>query len=84
MPIDIHVPQWGMGIKECKIVAWRKQVGDTVEEGESIAELETAKATQDLESPGTGVLARILVPEGEIVPVREIIAVIEESGEGAS
>jgi pyruvate dehydrogenase E2 component (dihydrolipoamide acetyltransferase) len=81
MAIEIHVPQWGMGIKECKIVSWLKRVGDAVEEGEALAELETAKATQELESPGAGKLARILVPEGEIVPVRELIGVIAEPGE---
>jgi pyruvate/2-oxoglutarate dehydrogenase complex dihydrolipoamide acyltransferase (E2) component len=76
MTIEVHVPQWGMGIRECTILAWLKHEGDLVAEGESIAELETAKATQELESPASGRLERILVREGETVPVRSVIAVI--------
>ena len=78
MNTDIHVPQWGMGIKECKLLSWLKAEGETVAEGEPIAELETAKATQELESPAAGVLTQILVPEGETVPVRSVIGVIAE------
>jgi len=78
MSIEIHVPQWGMGIKECKILTWLKSEGERVIEGEPIAELETAKATQGLEAPASGTLARITVPAGETVPVRSVIGVIEE------
>jgi pyruvate/2-oxoglutarate dehydrogenase complex dihydrolipoamide acyltransferase (E2) component len=76
--ISVHVPQWGMGIQECRIVRWLKQEGDAVREDEPIAELETAKAEQELEAPATGVLSRILVPAGELVPVRSVIAIIAE------
>ncbi len=76
MSIEIHVPQWGMGIKECKILSWLKSEGESVVEGESIVELETAKATQELESPASGTLAQILAPEGEIVAVRAVIGII--------
>ncbi|MBW2232554.1 MAG: lipoyl domain-containing protein [Deltaproteobacteria bacterium] len=78
MSIEVHVPQWGMGIKECKVVSWLKSEGDAVEEGEPIVELETAKATQELEAPATGTLTRILAPEGETVAVRTVIAEIGE------
>ena len=80
MSIEIHVPQWGMGIKECRIVTWLKSEGEGVTEGEPIAELETAKATQELESPASGTLVQILVPEGETVPVRSVIGVIGAVG----
>jgi len=79
MSIDIHVPQWGMGIKECRIVAWLKSVGDPIAEGEPIAELETAKVTEELESPASGTLEKILVGEGETVLVRSVIGVIAEN-----
>ena len=79
MNTDIHVPQWGMGIKECKILGWLKAEGDPVAEGEPIAELETAKAIQELESPASGILTRILALEGETVEVRTVIGVIGEA-----
>ncbi|MBW2388848.1 MAG: biotin attachment protein [Deltaproteobacteria bacterium] len=80
MNTEIHVPQWGMGIKECKVLEWLKAEGDRVTEGEPIAELETAKTTQELESPASGILTKILVPEGETVPVRSVIGVIADGG----
>ncbi len=81
MSTEIHVPQWGMGIKECKILGWLKAEGDRVTEGEPIAELETAKTTQELESPASGILTKILVPEGETIPVRTVIGLIVEGDE---
>lgn len=81
-PVDVVVPQWGMGITEGRIVRWLRAEGDAVEEGEPLVEIETAKATQELEAPATGVLARIVVGEGATVPVREVIAVIAAPREG--
>jgi pyruvate/2-oxoglutarate dehydrogenase complex dihydrolipoamide acyltransferase (E2) component len=52
-------------------------VGDRVTEDEPIAEIEAEKATQELESPATGVLAEILVQQGEEAQVRTVIAIIE-------
>jgi pyruvate/2-oxoglutarate dehydrogenase complex dihydrolipoamide acyltransferase (E2) component len=70
-----------MGITEGQVTQWLKREGDVVKEGESIVEIETAKAVQEVESPVSGVLARILVAEGTTVPVREAIAIIAEPGE---
>jgi pyruvate dehydrogenase E2 component (dihydrolipoamide acetyltransferase) len=78
MIYEIRVPQWGMGIKECRVVGWLKAEGDPVREGEPIAELETAKATQELESPASGTLESIAAAEGEVVPVRELLGTIRE------
>ena len=80
MICEIRVPQWGMGVKECRVVAWLKAEGDAVREGEAIAELETAKATQELEAPATGTLESIAVPEGEMAPVRALLGTIREAG----
>ena len=52
-------------------------MGDSVEAGESLVEIETAKSTQELESPATGTLVEILLAEGEEAEVRTPIAVIE-------
>jgi pyruvate/2-oxoglutarate dehydrogenase complex dihydrolipoamide acyltransferase (E2) component len=81
MATKVRVPQWGMGIKEGKIAQWLKREGDAVDEGEPIVEIETAKALQEVESPAGGVLAKILVEEGVMVPVREVIAIIAGPGE---
>jgi len=75
--IKVLLPQWGMGMSEGTVVAWKKQVGDAVTEGEILAEIETEKVTQELESPATGVLAEILVPEKQEAKVRTALAVIE-------
>jgi len=75
--IKVVMPKWGTGMNEGKILRWIKAVGDTVNEGEPIAEIETAKAVQDLEAPATGVLAQILLAEGEEAVVRTPIAIIE-------
>ncbi len=80
MSIEVRVPQWGMGIKECKVLDWLKAEGDNVVEGEPIAELETAKTTQELESPASGILTKILVAPGETIPVRTVIGTIEGNG----
>ncbi|MBW2286979.1 MAG: lipoyl domain-containing protein [Deltaproteobacteria bacterium] len=78
MTCEIRVPQWGMGIKECRVVSWLKAEGDPIRKGEPIAELETAKATQELESPASGRLESIVVAEGEMVPVRTLLGTIRE------
>lgn len=77
MKVDVLLPQWGMGMSEGLIVRWNKKVGDTVTEGEIIAEVETEKAAQELECPADGVLAEIKVGENERAKVRTVIAVIE-------
>jgi len=74
--IKVLLPQWGMGMSEGKIVKWLKAVGDTVAEDEPLAEVESEKSTDMIESPGMGTLTEILVPEGETVPVRTPVAVI--------
>lgn len=76
--IEVRMPRWGMNMKDGTIVAWLRQVGDRVEAGEPIAEIETAKTTNTLEAPASGVLARILVAEDDTVAVQTVLAQIEE------
>lgn len=75
--VEVLLPQWGMGMSEGTITTWLKAVGDTVSEDEALAEVEAEKVEETLESPATGVLAEIRVPEGETVEVRTVVAVIE-------
>lgn len=77
MKVEVLLPQWGMGMSEGTVVSWMKKVGDRVTEDEPIAEIEAEKATQELESPATGTLTEIVVPEGEEAKVRTILAWIE-------
>ena len=75
--IDVLLPQWGMGMSEGTITSWLKGVGDTVEEDEALAEVEAEKVEETLESPAAGTITEIVVPEGETVEVRTIVARIE-------
>lgn len=59
------------------MTSWLKAIGDRVEEDEPLAEIEAEKATQELESPASGILSEILVQEGEDAQVRTILAYIE-------
>ena len=66
-----------MGMSEGTITEWLKEVGDTVEEDEALAEVEAEKVEETLESPATGTLVEILVQPGDPVEVRTLLAVIE-------
>ena len=80
--MDVRLPQYGMTMHEATIVRWLKDVGERVEEGEPIAEVETDKMTVELEAPAAGVLASVEAAAGVTVAVRERVAVIDEAKEG--
>ncbi len=84
MASDVIMPQMGFDMTEGMVVRWLKREGDTVARGETIAEIETDKATVELEAYESGVMARILVPEGVMVPVGETIGLIAAPGEDIS
>ncbi len=82
MPIEVIMPRMSDTMEEGKILAWLKKVGDRVEVGDVIAEVETDKADMEMEALDEGFLAAIRVPEGESVPVGSVIALLtEEQGE---
>ncbi len=81
MTTKIYAPLLGEGVEEMTIITWLKEVGDTVEEMESIVELETDKVVTEFPSPVSGTLLRIDVPAGDIVKVGQSMAVIGEPGE---
>ena len=78
MTTKVNFPKSGMGIEEGTARRWLKAVGDKVIQGEVLVEIETAKALQDIESPVSGTLSKILLPEGETAEVNTPIAEIEE------
>ncbi|UNM06236.1 MAG: hypothetical protein H6925_00260 [Holosporaceae bacterium] len=82
MPIEVLMPALSPTMTEGNLVKWHKAEGDTVSSGDVIAEIETDKATMEVESIEDGILGKILVPEGtDNVKVNELIALILEDGE---
>ncbi len=81
MAVQVFMPKWGLTMTEGKITRWFKKEGDQVVVGEPLFEVETSKITNKVESPATGILFQILVPAGETVPVKTLVAVIAEPGE---
>ena len=79
MKVEVLLPQWGMGMSEGTVTTWKIKVGDTVSEGDVLAEVETEKVTQELESPATGVITEILVEENQEAKVRTTLAIIESA-----
>jgi len=79
MTIPIRMPNLGAEADEARVSGWQKAAGDTVMEGEVIAEIETEKATVDLEMPASGRLLEILVPAGTDAKVGEVLATYEEA-----
>ena len=85
MPINILMPALSPTMTEGKLAKWLKQEGDTVASGDALAEIETDKATMEVEAVEEGTLGKILVVEGtEGVAVNSVIAVLLEDGEDAS
>lgn len=82
MSVQILMPALSPTMEEGTLAKWLKAEGDEVTSGDIIAEIETDKATMEVEAVDEGVLARILIPEGtEGVKVNEVIAVLAEDGE---
>ncbi len=85
MPINILMPALSPTMEKGNLAKWTKNEGDKVKPGDVIAEIETDKATMEVEAVDEGILARIVVPEGtQDVPVNELIAVLLADGEDAS
>jgi pyruvate dehydrogenase E1 component beta subunit len=85
MPIEILMPALSPTMTEGNLAKWLKHEGDAVAAGDVLAEIETDKATMEVEAVDEGVLGRILVPDGtEAVQVNQPIALLLEEGEDAS
>ena len=77
----IRMPKMSDTMEEGVIASWLKKVGDEIKSGDILAEVETDKATMELESYDDGVLLHIGVKDGDSVPVDGVIAIIGEKGE---
>jgi pyruvate/2-oxoglutarate dehydrogenase complex dihydrolipoamide acyltransferase (E2) component len=77
--VEVTLPKWGMTMQEATIATWLKTAGDSVQEGDILAEVTTEKVNGEVEAPVNGVLAEILVETGATVDVGTPIALIEEA-----
>ena len=76
MATEFKMPMLGEVMEEGRILVWHKQEGDHVERGENLLEVETDKASMEVESTVSGVIQKILVAAGETVPVNTTLALI--------
>ncbi len=81
MPTNIEMPKLSDTMTVGTVVKWHKQVGDKVVNGDTLAEIETDKATMELENFDDGTLLKILVEEGAEAPIGSPLAVVGEEGE---
>jgi pyruvate dehydrogenase E2 component (dihydrolipoamide acetyltransferase) len=84
MATKITMPRLSDTMTEGTVATWLKKVGDTVKEGDILAEIETDKATMEFESFNSGTLLYIGIPEGETAPVDSLLAIIGKEGEDIS
>ncbi len=81
MAKDVVLPLLGLTMEKGSVASWAKEEGDVVTKGDLLFEVETDKATQEVESQVSGYLAKILADVGDVLPVGTIIALIAETHE---
>ena len=77
---EVVMPQMGVSVSEGTITKWLRQVGESIGRDEPLLEISTDKVDTEVPSPAEGVVAQILVPEGETVEVGTVIAIIAPAG----
>ncbi len=82
--VELVMPKMGESIMEATILNWVKNVGDAVEEDETILEIATDKVDSEIPSPVNGVISQILRQVNDVVPVGEVIAILETEGDSPS
>src|SRR4030042_1101401 len=81
MAVEVVLPALGLTVEKGKILKWLKKEGQTVAKGDSLYEVEADKVATEVESPASGVLRKILIPEGIEVPILTVVAVITDEKE---
>src|SRR3954451_8988190 len=84
MPNNVIMPALGVAQEKGTLLHWLKAEGQTVAKGEPLMEIETDKATVEIEAPASGVLANMTAAPGDEVPVGQTIALILEPGESVT
>jgi pyruvate dehydrogenase E2 component (dihydrolipoamide acetyltransferase) len=81
MPIPFIMPKFDMDQEKATIISWSKKEGDYIEFDETVLAVETEKVAIDVPAPASGILAKILFKDGDVVPVTQVIAYILKEGE---
>ncbi len=78
---DVFIPRLGSSDEadEVKVLRWIKKVGDQVQKGEALLEVETDKVNVEIEAPESGLLEEVLVKEGDVVAFNSVVAIINPS-----
>lgn len=84
MAVKVMMPKGSDTMTEGKVLKWLKKEGDTVSSGDTVVEIETDKVDMEVEAMGGGILRKILVAPGNVVPVGELLAVIGKADEDIS
>src|SRR6266851_8894950 len=84
MASEVIMPKLSPTMEEGQLSRWLKKEGDSVAIGEPLAEIDTDKATMEMQALASGVLRKIIVHEGESVPLGQMIAIIGEADEDIS
>ncbi|MFN8391031.1 MAG: dihydrolipoamide acetyltransferase family protein [Bdellovibrionota bacterium] len=83
MKTEMMMPQMGESIAEATILKWLKGVGDSVEKDETILEISTDKVDSEIPAPASGVIVELVAKQGDTVPVKSVIAIIETDASAA-
>lgn len=78
--VDVIIPNMDLTVTQARIVAWLKQEGELVQQGDPLLQVETEKAVVDIEAPASGRLARILLPADSVAQLMQRVAIIEPCG----
>ena len=84
MAHEVILPKQGQSVETCLILGWKKKVGEQVQEGEALVEVETDKASFEIPAPVSGTLLAVYHEQGEDVPVLAPLALIGQAGEAAT
>jgi 2-oxoglutarate dehydrogenase E2 component (dihydrolipoamide succinyltransferase) len=84
MKTEMVMPQMGESITEATVSRWLKKVGDTVTKDEIILEISTDKVDSEIPAPASGVIVELRCSEGDVVPVKTVIAIIDSEGKGVA
>lgn len=83
MSVEVALPKWGLTMEDGTVAVWHVEEGDVVKAGQILADVETEKVENELESPCDGTVEKLLVEEDELVDVGTILVVITPADGGA-
>lgn len=78
--MDIIVPKWGLTMDDATFVSWLVKVGDTVTEGQPVAEIETDKSSGEVEAPAAGTITELVAAPGDTVEPGHVIGRMQAEG----